>query len=49
MMPLLGVHGLPPLPSLFLALLDQCLIALIDFLCSPAAFLGMARSIGFQS
>ena len=47
LMPFLLPHGLPSLPSVFLALLQQCLLALLDALCSSAAFQGAARSIGF--
>ena len=47
MMPLLLPHGLPSLPAVFLALLDQCLMALLHILSSPAAYRWLARSIGF--
>ena len=40
-------HDLPSLPAVFLALLDQSLLALLSYLCSPTAFDGLARSIRF--
>ena len=46
-MPLLLPHGLPSLPAVFLALLVQCSLALLDVFCSSAVFQGAVRSIGF--
>ena len=46
-MPLIMPHGLPSLPYVLWVLLQECLRALFDALCSSAIFHALARSIGF--
>lgn len=46
-MPLIMPHGLPSLPSVLWLLLQECLRALFDALCSSEIFHALAMSIGF--